>query len=88
MLLWLGRLGVSAMLRTCSRIIALTAMVTCSSMTAHAADQTLTLSGPLKYDPDPVSMGLVVNLTTLTVQGASRWGPYLFDDQLQITDFE
>jgi hypothetical protein len=31
-------------------------------------------------------MGLVVNFTNRTVQGASRWGPYLFDDQLQMTD--
>ena len=32
------------MLRTGSLVVALTAMVTCSSMTAHAADQTLTLA--------------------------------------------
>jgi hypothetical protein len=37
--------------------------------------------------PDPVSMGLIVNFTARTVQGTARWGPYLFDDQLQITDW-
>jgi hypothetical protein len=35
---------VPAMLRLCLRIIALIAIVTCSSMTAQAADTTLTLS--------------------------------------------
>jgi hypothetical protein len=59
---------------------------------AQAAYTTLTLAcqgtvttksaSPTEYEPDPVSMGLVVNFTTRTVQGASRWRPYLFDDQL------
>jgi hypothetical protein len=80
------------MLRTCSHIIALSG----PSMTAQAADATLTLAcqgtvtiktfGPLEYEPDPVSMGLIVNFTARTVKGTARWGPYLFDDQLQITD--
>lgn len=71
------------MLRTCSRIIALTAMV--AGPTAHAADTTLTLAcqgtvtiksmGPLEYEPDPVSMGLIVNFTARTVQGTARWAP-------------
>jgi hypothetical protein len=39
-----------------------------------------------EYDPDPISTGIVVNLTTRTLKGTTRWGPYLFDDQLQITD--
>jgi hypothetical protein len=83
------------MLRTCSRIIAFTAIV--AGPTAQAADTTLTLacsgtvtiksSGPLEYDPDPVSMGLIVNFTARTVQGTARWGPYLFDDKLQITEW-
>jgi hypothetical protein len=38
------------------------------------------------YKPDPVSMGLIVNFTAPTVQGTARRGPYLFDDQLQITE--
>ena len=87
------------MLRTCSRIIALTAMVAVPSMTARPTDATLTLackgtvttkvmSGRFAdYEPDPFSMGLIVNFTARTVQGTARWGPYLFDDQLQITDW-
>ncbi len=56
--------------------------------TAEAADTTLTLackgtvtikgSSSTEYEPDPISMGLVGNFTSRTVQGASRWGPYLF----------
>jgi hypothetical protein len=67
------------------------------SMTAQAAETTLTLAcegtatgksgSSTEYDPDPVSMGLIVNFTNRTVQGTSRWGPYLFDDQLQIVDW-
>jgi hypothetical protein len=68
------------------------------SMMAQAAEPaTLTLacqgtvtiksSGPLEYDPDPVSMGLIVNFTARTVQGTARWGPYLFDDKLQIIEW-
>jgi hypothetical protein len=67
--------------------------------TAQAAEPTGTLTlacqgtvtikaaPPFEYEPDPVAMGLVVNFTTRTVQGASRWGPYLFDDQLQINEW-
>jgi hypothetical protein len=74
-------------------------MVTCSSMTAQAADATLTLACKgtvttkvmagsfVDSEPEPVSMGLIVNFTARTVQGTARWGPYLFDDQLQITDW-
>jgi hypothetical protein len=86
----------SPMLRTCSRFVALATVVAGPSMTAQAADTTLTLacqgtvtiksSGPAEYEPDPISMGLIVNFTNRTVQGASRRGPYLFDDQLQIID--
>jgi hypothetical protein len=32
-------------------------------------------------------MGLIVNFTARTVQGTARWGPYLFDDQIQITEW-
>ena len=86
------------MLRTCARVIGLAAMVTCLSLTAQAADSILTLAcqgtvnikaigGSLPdYEPDPVSMGLIVNFTAQTVHGTARWGPYLFDDQLQITE--
>jgi hypothetical protein len=36
--------------------------------------------------PDAISMGLIVKFTARTVQGTARWGPYLFDDQLPITE--
>jgi hypothetical protein len=67
--------------------------------TAQAADTTLTLAcqGTVTtkvmagkfadYEPEPVSMGLIVNFAARTVQGTARWGPYLFDDQLQITEW-
>jgi hypothetical protein len=67
--------------------------------TAQAADTTLTLAckGTVSikvmagsfadYEPEPVSMGLFVNFTTRTVQGTARWGPYLFDDKLQMTEW-
>jgi hypothetical protein len=69
------------MLRTCSRIIALTAMV--AGPTAEAADTTLTLAcqgtktythfegggTPRRSQPDPISMGIIVNLTDRTVTG-------------------
>jgi hypothetical protein len=38
------------------------------------------------YEPEPISMGLIVNFTKRTVQGTARWGPWLFDDQLPITE--
>jgi hypothetical protein len=44
------------------------------------------LNSPLEYDPDPISMGFIVNFTAKTVQGTARWGPYLFDDQIPITE--
>ena len=31
-------------------------------------------------------MGLIVDFTNRTVKGTSRWGSFVFDDQLQITD--
>jgi hypothetical protein len=75
MLLWPHRLGFPRMLRSCSRVISLIAIVACLSMTAQAADTTLTLAckGTADMtgigDTGPVSMGLVVNLTTRTVHG-------------------
>jgi hypothetical protein len=85
------------MLRRCA-CIALATMVAGTSMTAQAADTTLTLackgtvttkvfSGKfVDYEPEPISMGLIVNFTKRTVQGTARWGPWLFDDQLPITE--
>ena len=65
--------------------------------TAQAADATLTLAckgtatiraaPPVEYKPHPLSMDLIVNFTTRTVQGTARGGPYLFDDQLQIIEW-
>ena len=74
--------GGSAMLRSCSRVIALTAMVACLSMTA-SADESLTLAcqgmvtvttsmpnKPTTYEPpEPISMGIILNLTDRTVSG-------------------
>ena len=39
-----------------------------------------------EFEPDTISMSLIINFTNHTIQGISRWMPYLFDDQLQITD--
>jgi hypothetical protein len=73
-------------------------MASCLSVTAKAADTTLTLActGTVTikvsggrfsdYEPDAISMGLIVNFTARRVQGTARWGPYLFDDQLPITE--
>src|SRR5262245_38604519 len=80
------------MLRTCWRVIALTVV---GLSTAQAADRTVTLAcqGTVTVTSiddakaEPVPMGLVVNFTTRTVQGASRRGPCLFDDQLQINEW-
>jgi hypothetical protein len=73
------------MLRSCSRVIALTAMVAASSMTAQAADQTLTLAcqGTVTITtvkdakPEPVSMGIIVNFMARTVTG--------FEDDYPVT---
>jgi hypothetical protein len=85
--------GVPPMLRTCSCGVAFTAMVALSTM-AQAADETaLTLACQgtvttkvfggrfVDYEPEPVSMGLIVNFTARTVRGL-----YLFDDLLPITE--
>src|SRR5262245_17741476 len=69
------------MLRTCSSVIALTAMVAAPSMTAQAADATLRLlcqgmvtetdSTKMEADakPEPVIMNVIVDFTDRTVQG-------------------
>ena len=67
------------------------------AMAAQAAElTTLTLacegmvtieSSMSEYEPDPISMwGVIVNFTNRTVQGTSRRGHYLFDDQLPIIE--
>ena len=67
----------------CTSIIALTAMVAAPSMTAQAADTTLTLAcqgtvtvyeyprGAADAKPEPYSTGITVNLTAHTVYGVS-----------------
>jgi len=85
------------MLRHCSRVIALAVMLL-GFTTAQAADTALTLACQgtvttkvflgkfVDYEPESISMGLIVNFTKRTVQGTGRWGPWLFDDQLPITE--
>jgi hypothetical protein len=66
------------------RVIALIAMVTCLSMTAEAADETLPLAcqGTVtetmmeeEKKPEPISMGIIVNFTNSTVQGFGNPDP-------------
>jgi len=80
------------MLRTCSCAIALTAMVACFSIAAHAADETLTLAckgtttaGTEDAKPEPVSMGIIVNFTARTVTGFTYPGA---DFPVTITKFD
>jgi len=76
------------MFRTCSRVIALAVMLV-GLPTAQAADTTLTLAcqGTKTYasmadnapdretQPDPISMGIIVNLTDRTVTGLDEEPP-------------
>jgi hypothetical protein len=48
---------------------------------------TIRAAPPLEYKPQPISTGLLINFTSRTVRGTERQGPYLFDDQLQITEW-
>jgi hypothetical protein len=71
-------------------MIALTAVATCGLVTAQAADTTLTLacqgtttSGLEDVKPEPISMGIVVNFTKLTVQGFND--PSFMDYPVKIT---
>ena len=81
------------MFRGCSRVIAVTAIV---PMLAQAASPpptlTLTCKGTatIRADvskPYPLSMDLIVDFTTRTIQGTARQRPYVFDDQLQIAEW-
>jgi hypothetical protein len=59
---------------------------------AEPATLTLTCKGTatIRADspkPNPLSMDLIVNFTTRTVAGTARQRPYVFDDQLQITEW-
>ncbi len=85
---------IKPMLRV-SRVIAVAAIVAGLPMLAQAAEPaTLTLAckgtATIRADspkPYPLSMGLIVNFTTRTVDGTGRQRPYVFDDQLQITEW-
>jgi hypothetical protein len=64
------------MLRSYWRVIDLIAIVACLSMTAHAADTTLTLAcagtstlAVPDAKPEPYRMSVIFNFTTRTVQG-------------------
>ena len=86
---------IKPMLRGCSRVITVTAIVAGLPMLAQAAEPatlTLTCKGTatIRADspkPYPLSMGLIVNFTTRTIDGTGRQRPYVFDDQLQITEW-
>jgi hypothetical protein len=61
-------------LRTCSCVIALNAIVTALSMTVQAADETLMLAckGTVQRNAmksEPVSVGIIVNFTARTITG-------------------
>jgi hypothetical protein len=78
------------MLRIYPHAIAFIAMVTCLSVTARAADTTLTLAcqgtattGMEDAKPEPVSMGIIVNFTKNTVHGFGD--PYFGEQLLKIT---
>src|SRR5262249_5353609 len=82
------------MLRTCSCVIALTAMVTCGLATARAADTTLTLacegtettqwgSGPKSFEK--VNIGIIVDLQKKTVTGLEPTSPLTIDDLTETT---
>jgi hypothetical protein len=86
---------IKPMLRGCSCVIAVAAIVAGLPMLAQAAEPatlTLTCKGTatIRADspkPNPLSMDLIVNFTTRTVAGTARQRPYVFDDQLQITEW-
>jgi hypothetical protein len=67
------------MLLTCSRVIALIAVVSCLSMKAQAADTTLTLAcqgtvtNTTQPDakPEPISTGVIINFTARTIEGTN-----------------
>ena len=75
------------MLRLCLRVIALIAIVTCSSMTAPAADTTLTLSCKGKQtsgvgerkSSEVINIGIIVDLQKNTVAGLEPTVPLTID---------
>ena len=82
-------------LRGFYRILASAAIIADVTIAAQAAaPETLTLTckgtATIRADfpkPYSLSMDLVVDFTARTVQGTARQRPYVFDDQLQITEW-
>ena len=82
-------------LRGFYRILASAAIIADLTIAAQAAaPETLTLTckgtATIRADfpkPYSLSMDLVVDFTARTVQGTARQRPYVFDDQLQITEW-
>jgi hypothetical protein len=76
-----GLAGVSPMRRACSRVIALIAMVACLSVTANAADTTLTLAckgtetrkswDGARKSSEVINIGLIVDFQKKTIIGLS-----------------
>ena len=71
---------------------AIIADLTIAAQAAAAETLTLTCKGTatIRADfpkPYSLSMDLVVDFTARTVQGTARQRPYVFDDQLQITEW-
>ena len=74
-------------------LLALAGLSTTPAQAVEPETLTLTCEGTVtiesslsEYEPEPISMGLIVNFTNRTVQGTSRRGRYLFDDLLPIID--
>jgi hypothetical protein len=82
--------------RGAMKALILLALAGLSISTVHAAEPTgtltlacqgtVTIKFRASYEPDPISMGLIVSFTNRTVKGTARWGPYLFDDEIPITN--
>jgi hypothetical protein len=87
--------SITRTLRGCYRILASAAIIADLTIAAQAAaPETLTLTckgtAAIRADfpkPYSLSMDLVVDFTTRMVQGTTRQRPYVFDDQLQITEW-
>jgi len=88
----IGPAGVPPMLRTCSCVIAVTAMLIALPTTVQGAEAVLTLAcqgttqrvygGGRRADPEPISMGVIVNFTAGTVTGFTD--PFGWDFQPKI----
>ena len=81
------------MLLTCSRVIALIAMVTCGLLRAQAADTTLTLAckgtetskGGARTSSEVINIGIVVDFQKKTVVGLEPTTPLTIDGLTETT---